>query len=70
MTFLLCDPGWCVHKRDVQDKWDDNTDTLNSMLGCTRARTVVLYDGHTYSKSMDQSGKATNPARGQLNREN
>ena len=26
--------------------------------------------GHTYSKSMDQSGKVTNPARGQLNREN
>ena len=25
--------------------------------------------GHTYSKSMDQPGKAANPARGQLNRE-
>ena len=24
--------------------------------------------GHTYSKSMDQLGKVTNPARGQLNR--
>ena len=24
--------------------------------------------GHTYSKSMDQPGKVTNPARGQLNR--
>ena len=22
MTFLLCDPGWCVHKSDVQNKWD------------------------------------------------
>ena len=22
---LLCDPGWCVHKSDVQNKWDDNT---------------------------------------------
>ena len=21
-TFLLCDPGWCVHKSDVQNKWD------------------------------------------------
>ena len=28
-----------------------------------------MYD-HTYSKSMDQPGKAANPARGQLNREN
>ena len=26
--------------------------------------------GHTYSKSMDQPGKAANPARGQLNRKN
>ena len=25
MTFLLCDPGWCVHKFDVQNEWDDNT---------------------------------------------
>ena len=25
MTFLLCDPGWYVHKTDVQNKWDDNT---------------------------------------------
>ena len=23
MTFLLCDPGWCVHKSDAQKKWDD-----------------------------------------------
>ena len=27
MTFLLCDPGWCVYKSDVQDKWDNNTHT-------------------------------------------
>ena len=26
--------------------------------------------GHTYSKSMDQTGKAASPARGQLNRKN
>ena len=30
---------------------------------------VCMY-GHTYSKSMDQPGKAASPARGQLNREN
>ena len=24
VTFLLCDPGWCVHKSDVQKKWDEN----------------------------------------------
>ena len=28
-----------------------------------------MYD-HTYSKSMDQPGKVTNRARGQLNRDN
>ena len=27
MTFLICDPGWYVHKSDVQTKWDDNTNT-------------------------------------------
>ena len=27
VTFLLCDPGWYVHKSDVQNKWDANTDT-------------------------------------------
>ena len=27
MAFLLCDPGWCVHKSDVQNKWDDSTHT-------------------------------------------
>ena len=25
VTSLLCNPGWCVHKSDVQNKWDDNT---------------------------------------------
>ena len=24
-TFLLCDPGWYVHKPDMQNKRDDNT---------------------------------------------
>ena len=27
MTFLLSEPGWCVHKSDVQNKGDDNTHT-------------------------------------------
>ena len=31
----------------------------------------LLYGDHIYSsKGMDQSGKVTNPARGQLNKEN
>ena len=25
MTFLLCGLGWCVHKSDDRNKWDDNT---------------------------------------------
>ena len=32
MTFLLCDPGWCVHNSDVQNKWDDNTHTHTHIL--------------------------------------
>ena len=27
MTFVLCDPGYYVHKPDVQNKWDGNTHT-------------------------------------------
>ena len=27
VAFLLCDLGWCVHKSDVQNKWDVNTHT-------------------------------------------
>ena len=33
-------------------------------------RVKVVSYGHTYSQSMDQSGKVANLARGQLNREN
>ena len=29
VTFLLCDPGWYVHKPDVQNEWDDNTHTTH-----------------------------------------
>ena len=31
VTFLLSDPGWCVHKSDVQNKWDDNIHTNTHM---------------------------------------
>ena len=24
---ILCGPGWCVYKSDVQNKWDYNTNT-------------------------------------------
>ena len=27
VAFLLCDPGWYVHKPDVQNRWNDNTHT-------------------------------------------
>ena len=27
VTFLLCHPGWCIHKSDVQNKCDDDTHT-------------------------------------------
>ena len=32
MTFLLCDPDWCVHKSDAQNKWDDNTNHTNTRV--------------------------------------
>ena len=33
VAFLLCDPGWYVHKPDVENKWDDNTHRHTSPLG-------------------------------------
>ena len=36
VTFLLCDPGWCVHKPDVQNKWDDDTHTHTHTNTCMR----------------------------------
>ena len=32
VTFLLCDPGWYVHKPDVQNKWDDSTPPTHTLL--------------------------------------
>ena len=47
MTFLQCDPGWYVHKTDVQNKSDYNAKThrfsvcdLNFWIG-VNARVVV-----------------------------
>ena len=45
------------------------TTLKNSPRTKTNPERYPMY-GHTYSKSMDQPGKRTNPARGQLNREN
>ena len=45
MTFLLCDPGWYVHKPDVQNKWDDNTHTQhkkNDKTECGNYRGIAL----------------------------
>ena len=45
-TFLLCDPGWYVHKPDVQNKWDDNTRTHTHLwlLGKIPCHTDHIYD--------------------------
>ena len=29
---ILCDPGWYVHKPDVQNKWDGNTHNTHIIL--------------------------------------
>ena len=33
MTFLLRDPGWCVRKSDIHNKWDDNIQHNNKLRG-------------------------------------
>ena len=64
MTFLLCDPGWCIHKSDLQNKWDDSTLTqstqsigFNSTVALElqlqlRLYTVVLIVCITTSKTL------------------
>ena len=37
VTFLLCDPGWYVHRPDVQNKWDDKTHTRERLWGRGRS---------------------------------
>ena len=48
MTFLLCDPGWRVHKSDVQNRWDDNT-TQQWIRTCGKARGRGLKNDREYS---------------------
>ena len=43
---------------------------LEHSIAESLVRYISVCYGYTYSKSMDQPGKVTNPARGQLNREN
>ena len=38
------------------------------MYGSGKTSFALTMYGHTYSKTMDQPGKAASPARGQLNR--
>ena len=52
-------------KQRTTHKNQRNNDRSNTK---TNPERYPMY-GHTYSKSMDQPGKRTNPARGQLNRE-
>ena len=48
VAFVLCDPGWCVHKSDVQNKWDDSTTysisrrTSIDKVGCCRLPTASV----------------------------
>ena len=62
-TFLLCDPGWYVHKPDVHNKWDDNTHTQTRVvvvvvshiqrIGCQPEKTT-LHGGQSRSWSAEQ----------------
>ena len=79
------DPSDCVAKNDTAEDiltstcsrgtktigllWKKNRAKTTTTKNVDRTIVMVLY-GRTSSKSMDQSGKVANPARGQLNREN
>ena len=43
-TFLLCDPGWYVHKPGAQNKWDDNKHFIQAFASVVlQYHTRVLY---------------------------
>ena len=50
MAFLLRDSGWCVHKSDVQKKWDENTQQHTVVCVC-----VCVFSSHPFwtSSSLD-----------------
>ena len=52
MIFLLCDPGWCVHKSDFQNKWDDNTHIhMTKTTGPDCAVMCNLINTHTHTET-------------------
>ena len=50
VTFLLCDPGWCVHKSDIQNKWDDNAQHIDTHTCSIKIR-VNVTTGYTLVKT-------------------
>ena len=52
MTFL-CDPGWCVNKSDVQNRWDGNTHSewhrMTRMTGPDCVVMCNLINTHTHT---------------------
>ena len=69
----LVHQGDIISVNHVSSKYQ-HTDILPKDLAfdlfATRRRFLTSMYGHTYSKSMDQPGKVTSPARGQLDRKN
>ena len=47
--FLLCDPGWYVHKPNVQYKWDGNTHTT-LLLTVELMHSLSVETQETYSE--------------------
>ena len=47
MAFLLCGPGWCVHKSDVQNKWHGN-----KHIHMVEARPVNAKNTRTYTRTV------------------
>ena len=44
VTFLLCDPGWYVHKPDVQNKWEENIVRTETSYYMNALRVVDISD--------------------------
>ena len=60
------DKKMCLYRSMLLTKQRTNVERMQKSL----SDSMYVWSHMTYSKSMDQPGKVTNPARGQLNREN
>ena len=41
---FLCDPGWYVHRPDVQNKWDDKTHPHTQSINLVNSSLTLIFN--------------------------